>query len=87
MSRAVEFAREALLLAALLSMPSLVAGFAVSLVIGLAASRLQLGDPAISHPPRVLAVSAALALSAGWLGATLLRFTRGLWDALPTLVY
>ncbi len=85
--RAVEVAREALLLAALLSVPALAAAFGASALVGLAASRAQLGDPAIAQAPRALAVTAAMALAGGWIGATLLRFTRALWDALPSLVY
>ena len=87
LSRVVELARESLLLAALLSLPALAAAFAVSAVVGVAASRAQLGDPAIAQAPRALAVTAAMALAGAWIGATLLRFTQALWSALPSLVY
>lgn len=82
----MELAREALLLAALLSAPALLASLFASALAGLASSRAQLSDPAIAHAPRVFAVTAGLALGAGWMGATLLRFTRALWDAMPALV-
>lgn len=85
-TRAVELVREALLLAALLSGPGLVAGFAATALVGFAASRAQLHDPALTQVPRALAVTAALALAGGWIGITLLRFTRALWGAMPTLV-
>ncbi|MEZ4394582.1 MAG: flagellar biosynthetic protein FliQ [Polyangiales bacterium] len=85
MTRAVELAREALLLAAWLSGPALLAGFAATALVGFAASRAQLHDPALSLVPRALAVTAALALAGGWMGVTLLRFTRALWGAMPTL--
>lgn len=83
----MELARESLLLAALLSLPALGSAFAASAAVGVAASRAQLGDPAVAQAPRVLAVTAAMALAGAWVGATLLRFTRALWDALPSLVY
>jgi len=86
LTRAVELAREALLLAALLSAPALLAGLAVSVVVGLAATRAQLGDPAIAQAPRAFAVTAAVALAGRWMGDTLLRFTRALWQAMPALV-
>ena len=86
LTRAAELSREALLLAALLSAPALLAGLAVSAVAGLAAARAQLGDPAIGQAPRAFAVTAAVALAGGWMGDTLLRFTRALWQAMPTLV-
>jgi flagellar biosynthesis protein FliQ len=85
-SRALELARESLLLAMLLSAPALAAAFGASALVGFVAARAQVSDPAVSHAPRALAVTAALALGGAWMGATLLRFTRALWDALPTLV-
>lgn len=85
-TRAVELVRESLLLAALLSGPALLAGFLATAAIGFAAHRAQLADPAVTQAPRALAVTASLALAAGWMGATLLRFTRGLWEAMPSLV-
>lgn len=85
-SRAIELARESLLLAMLLSGPALAASLAVALVVGYVAARAQLTDPAVTHAPRALAVTAALTLCGAWMGATLLRFTRALWDALPAMV-
>jgi flagellar biosynthesis protein FliQ len=86
LTRAAELAREALLLAVLLSAPALLAGLAVSVAAGLAATRAQLGDPAIGQAPRAFAVTAAVALAGAWMGDTLLRFTRALWQAMPALV-
>lgn len=85
-TRALELAREALLLAILLSLPVLVAALVVGAAMGWVASRAQLSDPAVTQGPRVVAVGVALALGGAWMGTTLLRFTRALWDALPGLV-
>jgi flagellar biosynthesis protein FliQ len=62
------------------------AGLAVSVAAGLAATRAQLGDPAIGQAPRAFAVTATVALAGAWMGDTLLRFTRALWQAMPALV-
>ena len=70
----LHLAREALVLALLVSAPSLGAALVVGLVTGLLQAATQLQDHAIGAVPRIAAVMAALLVSAPWMGARLARF-------------
>ncbi len=66
--------REAVLLALLLSAPPLAAAFLVGLATGIGQAVTQIQEPSLGVVPRLAAVLAALAVSAPWLGARLVRF-------------
>jgi type III secretory pathway component EscS len=70
----VHLAREALLLALLLSAPPLGAALLVGLLTGVAQAATQVQEPSLGVVPRLAAVLGALALTAPWIGARLLRF-------------
>ena len=67
-------AREALLLALLLSAPPLGAALLIGLLTGVAQAATQVQEPSLGVVPRLAAVLGALALAAPWIGARLLRF-------------
>lgn len=77
---------QAIYLALLLSAPALLAGLIAGMVAGVFQTATQLHDASLSHVPKLLAVAAALAISSGWMGSSLLRFTAGLWESIPRLV-
>jgi type III secretory pathway component EscS len=66
--------REALILVLLLSGPPLAAALLVGLVMGLLQAATQVQDPSLPVVPRLVAVLAALGLSAPWIGARLVHF-------------
>jgi type III secretory pathway component EscS len=70
----LHLAREALLVALLLSAPPLAAAFAVALVTGVLQAATQLQEPTLGLVPRLAAVFAALAIASPWIGARALRF-------------
>jgi flagellar biosynthesis protein FliQ len=76
-------AREALLLALLLSLPAVAASLLVGLVVSFLQAVTQIQDPALSFVPRVLAVAAALVVSGGWIGSELLRLAGRVFGHLP----
>ncbi len=82
----VELARQALLLAATLSLPVLAAGLAAGALAGFAGAAARLHDPTLAVLPRQLAVGAVVAsLGAAGLAAAV-RFTEVVWRAIPALV-
>jgi len=69
-----------------LSLPALLAAAAVGVVMGLFSATTQINDGALSHTPKLAAVALALVLLGGAGATTLVRYTRGLWMAIPQLV-
>ena len=70
----LHLAREALVLALLLSAPPLGAALLVGLLTGVAQAATQIQEPSLGVVPRLAAVLIALAISGPWIGARLVRF-------------
>lgn len=66
--------REAVLLALLLSAPPLSAALVVGLLTGIGQAATQIQEPSLGVVPRLVAVLAALAIGAPWIGARIVRF-------------
>jgi type III secretion HrpO family protein len=66
--------REALALVAVVSAPPLLAALVVGLAVGVLQAATQVQEQSVGTVPRLLAVLGALALSAPWIGAHLVRF-------------
>lgn len=67
-------AREALVLAAALSLPVVAAAALIGLIVSAVQSATSLQDAAVSHLPKLVTVVVAVALAAPWIGRTLLAF-------------
>ncbi len=67
-------AREALVVALLVSAPPLAAALAVGAFTGVLQAATQVQEPSIGVVPRLLAVLVALAVAAPWIGARVARF-------------
>ncbi len=67
-------AREALVVALLVSAPPLAAALAVGTVTGVLQAATQVQEPSIGVVPRLVAVVLALAVAAPWIGARVARF-------------
>ena len=87
MPDALRLALDALYLALVLSLPALVAGWAVAGLLSFLQSVTKLGEPALAAIPRAVSVLVAIALSATWMAGELGRFTEQLLRALPDLVH
>ncbi len=70
----LHLAREALVLALLVSAPPLGAALLVGLVTGIAQAATQVQEPSIGVVPRLAAVLGALLVAGPWIGARLVRF-------------
>lgn len=73
-SLAVDLARQALWMAAKVSLPVLLAGMAVGLVVAVLQAATQVQDAAVNQVPKMLAVGAALFLAMPWILATLAEY-------------
>jgi flagellar biosynthesis protein FliQ len=67
-------AREALVVALLVSAPPLAAGLAVGTATGVLQAATQVQEPTVAVVPRLAAVLVALGLAAPWIGARVVRF-------------
>ncbi len=67
-------AREALVVALLVSAPPLAAALAVGAVTGVLQAATQVQEPSIGVVPRLFAVLVALGVTAPWIGARVARF-------------
>jgi type III secretion HrpO family protein len=75
-SALVEIARQALILAALVSLPVIGIAAIVGLVVAAVQAATQIQDPTIAHLPRIVAVTATLAAIAPWMGSQVATFAE-----------
>jgi type III secretion HrpO family protein len=75
-STLVEHARQALVLSALVSLPVIGVAAVVGLLVAAIQAATQIQDPTIAHLPRVLAVSATLAVLGPWIGVQIATFAE-----------
>lgn len=81
---AIDLAREALVVATLVSAPVLVAGMVVGLIIGLIQALTQIQEQTVAFVPKMIAMVAALALSLPWVLSRLLEYSRELISNIPS---
>jgi type III secretion HrpO family protein len=70
----IAMAQRALLLCVWVSLPVLAVGALVGLLLAVVQAATQVQDSALSHLPKFLAVSLALALAGPWMGRQLVAF-------------
>lgn len=67
-------AQQALLLAVIASVPVLAVGAAIGFVVAALQAASQIQDPTLSHLPRLVAVTAAVAVLGPWMGREIATF-------------
>jgi len=72
----VEMAQQALVLAALVSLPVVAVAALVGLLVAAVQAAAQVQDPTLSHLPRMLAVIAALVVAGPWMGHQIAGFAE-----------
>jgi len=83
---AVDWSREALGLALVLSGPILLAVFVVGLAVGAAQTMTQLQEPTVGLVARLAAAGLAMLLVLPWILSRLASFTAELIQAIPRLL-
>lgn len=79
----IRLARETLLLSVALAAPVVLAALLVAVVAGVLAAATQVHDVTVGFVPRAAAVGVALAVTAPWIGAELVRFAQMVLDLVP----
>jgi flagellar biosynthetic protein FliQ len=81
-----DLAREALWLTLSLAAPLLLAGLAVAIIVSLFQAAMQNHEPTLSFVPKLLVMTAVLALLGSWMGGRLIEFTQELMSGFPGLI-
>ncbi len=84
-STVVDLGRHALWISVLISAPLLGVALAVGLVIGVLQAATSINEMTLSFIPKLMALELALAIFGGWQLATLVDFTRSIFQRIPTL--
>ena len=81
----VDIGHQALWMVLLISAPLLGVSLAVGLVIGIIQAATSINEQTLSFIPKLAALAITLALVGSWQLATLVDYTRGLFQSIPTL--
>lgn len=83
LSYVIDWSRDAIRLALLLSGPPLAVALAVGLLIGVGQTLTQLHEPVVAMVPRLVAVIMVVLVILPWLISHWVAFTTHLIDAIP----
>ena len=81
----VDIGREALWMTVLISAPLLGVSLVVGLVIGILQAATSINEATLSFIPKLAALALTLAVVGGWQLATLIDYTRSIFQRIPTL--
>ena len=81
LDHAVEFTRQALLLALLVAAPVLAVGLVVGLVVSLLQAVTQLQEQTLSFIPKIVAMAVCAVLLLPWMGQHLIEYARQMFGA------
>ena len=81
----VDLGHQALWMVVLISAPLLGVSLAVGLFIGIIQAATSINEQTLSFIPKVAAIGITLALVGNWQLVTLIDYTRGIFQRIPTL--
>jgi len=81
----IDLGHQALWMMVLISAPLLGVALAVGLLIGILQAATSINESTLSFIPKLVALSITLALVSGWQLATLVDYTRSLFQRIPGL--
>ena len=82
----VTVGRHALEMTLMLAAPLLLTALAVGLIVGIFQAATQINEMTLSFIPKLLAMSAVLALTGPWMIRQLVEYTRGLIESIPGMI-
>ena len=82
----VTVGRHALEMTLMLAAPLLLTALAVGLIVGIFQAATQINEMTLSFIPKLLAMAAVLALTGPWMLRTLIEYTRGLIESIPSMI-
>ncbi|HEX5472778.1 MAG TPA: flagellar biosynthesis protein FliQ, partial [Lacipirellulaceae bacterium] len=80
---AIDLAREALMVATLISAPVLLAGMIVGLIVGLIQALTQIQEQTVAFVPKLIAMVLALGISLPWVLTRLIEYSHELIANIP----
>ncbi|WP_422928318.1 flagellar biosynthetic protein FliQ [Singulisphaera sp. PoT] len=83
LAQVIDWSRDAIRLALMMSGPPLAVALAVGLLIGIGQTLTQLHEPVVAMVPRVVAVLLVVLAILPWLISQWLSFTTNLIDTIP----
>jgi flagellar biosynthetic protein FliQ len=81
----VDLGRQALWMTVLISAPLLGVSLVVGLVIGILQAATSINESTLSFIPKLAALALTLAVVGGWQLATLIDYTRSIFQRIPSL--
>ena len=84
-SMVVDLGRQAVWATLLVSAPLLGVALVVGLVIGIIQAATSINEMTLSFIPKVITMGLATLLFGSWMLGTLVEFTRGMFQRIPTL--
>lgn len=78
--QAIDLARQAVWMVIVLSLPVLVTGLVVALVVSVLQAVTQVHDPTLSLVPRIIAMLLAIVIVAPWMFSKLVAFGREMFS-------
>jgi len=83
----ISIGQKTTLLILYLTMPVLLAAFAVGLIISIIQAATQIQEMTLAFIPKIIAVIVTLFLLGGWMMEKLLSFTRNIFDLIPQVFH
>jgi flagellar biosynthetic protein FliQ len=84
-SSVVDLARHTLFITMLVSLPLLGIALAVGLLVGIFQAATSINEMTLSFIPKLVAIGIALSIFGGWQIATIVEFTRSVFQRIPAL--
>ena len=84
-SMVVDLGRQAIWATVVVSAPLLAVALVVGLVIGIIQAATSINEMTLSFIPKLVALGLALLLFGNWMLGTLVDFSRGIFQRIPTL--
>ncbi|MCC6741403.1 MAG: flagellar biosynthesis protein FliQ [Planctomycetia bacterium] len=81
--QAVDLGREMILLALVISLPLLVVGLAVGLIVSILQAATQVQEQTLAFVPKIVATAIALFVLLPWLVTRMSEYTIGLFTRMP----
>ena len=85
MSDFLPFFQKAMVLATMLSLPSVLAATVIGTLIAFVQAIMQLQEQTLSFALKLITVSIVLVVSANWMGREMIQYTALAFDQIPTL--
>lgn len=82
----IHLAMQAMIVSAKLAAPALVTSLVIGFAVSLFQSATQIQEFTLAFVPKVIGVGIALLVCGHWMLTTMIGFTRGLFEQIPSLL-